>query len=180
MREWRDIEGFINEECAAVVEKLVSKVPENGWIIEIGCYKGRQSALIAAQKKSSVLLSCIDPFPDTFISFDDSQTYKNYTYSDWLSNLQGYPNVEPVKGFSPFNISFIQFSRSPDLIIFNVDRIYDSLNFWNSHLHPAGHFLIHTYNYEHSRITDQLESFLKTNNYSCETMGALSILERKV
>lgn len=180
--DWRKIEGFINEKTADIVQSFVHAVPENGWIVEVGCYKGRQSALIASSKKESVRLSCIDPFPDTHIAFDDSQTYRGYTITDWSSHMHRYPNVEAVRGFSPFPISFLQFSRSPDLLILNIDRAYESLVFWEPHLKPDCPILIHTYSEEHDRILKQIQQYQAEFKgiFSSETAENLTILRRRV
>ena len=40
-----DIPGFMSETELIVIEELASQVPENGIIVELGCYKGRSSIL---------------------------------------------------------------------------------------------------------------------------------------
>lgn len=178
--DWRNIEGFIDDKTAVIVQHCVQEVPPGGWIVEVGCFKGRQSALIATYKAESVLLSCIDPFPDTHIAFDDSQTYRGYTIADWNSHMHHYPNVEAVRGFSPFPISYIQFSRVPDLLVLNIDRAYESLVFWEPHLGSRSVILVHTYKHEHERILEQIRQYLteREGRYSCEIIENLAVLRR--
>lgn len=176
--QWYEIDGFLTHEAASIVETYVKNVPDNGWIIEVGCFKGRQSNFIANKKKESVLLSCIDPFPDNLVHFDDSRTYQNYMFGDWTTNMTGFKNVEPVRGLSPFKISHISFTKQPNLIIFDVDNIIESLIFWHAHLSKNSVILVHTYNYEHSRIVLQVEVFANQYGYQYSQDGMVAILSR--
>jgi len=175
---WQTIDGFLSEQDAMVLAPLIQAVKEDGWIIEIGSFKGRQSSFIAENKKASVRLSCIDPFPDKLVHFDDSRTYQNYMFSEWRQNLEGFANVEAVRGFSPFNISFLSFSKIPDLIIFDVDAVFDSLVFWMRFTNSSTRFVIHTYKHEHQKIVKQIERAVHELGFVVEEAGPLAFLAR--
>lgn len=178
MVHWQAIDGFLSEVDARTLMPLIQAVKEDGWIIEIGSFKGRQSSFIAENKKPSVRLSCIDPFPDKLVHFDDSRTYQNYMFSEWMRHLEGYPNVESVRGISPFNISFLAFTKTPDLIIFDVDSVYDSLVFWSQFSDVNTRFVIHTYKHEHQRILAQVQHAISELCFSCKLEGSLAVLAK--
>lgn len=180
MGDWDKIEGFLSLHDANVIASYIKDIGDSGWIVEIGCFKGRQSAFIAENKKESTVLSCIDPFPDKLIHFDDSRTYRNYMFFEWQDNVKSFANVEAVRSISPFNISFLGFSKSPDLVIFDVDAVFDSLVFWDKFSNHKTKFIVHTYKNEHDRITQQIAEFVNLCGYSIEMFGALAVLEKKV
>lgn len=179
MPGWQTIDGFLKEEDANHIGSAVRAVGEHGWIIEIGCFKGRQSRFIAENKKESVMLSCIDPFPDKLVHFDDSRTYQNYMFHEWQQNLEGFKNVEAVRSISPFNISYISFAKVPDVVIFDVDEVYKSLQFWLRFSDKNTQFIVHTYRQEHTRISDQLTQAQTGLGLKLEYRGSLAILRKE-
>lgn len=179
MADWQKIDGFLTEEDAIAIAPYIQGVGENGWIIEVGCFKGRQSLFIADHKKDSVLLSCIDPFPDNFINYDDSRTYKNYMFYNWQENIKTAKNVEAVRSISPFNISYLSFSKIPDLIILDVDSVFNTLLFWSRYVDSRTVFLVHTYRHEHDRIASQLEVAKKEIGFAVSYKNSLAVLKRE-
>jgi len=136
------IPGTTTDDQLKIVTILSSKVPQDGWIVEVGCLHGRQSVHICEYKDTSVMLTCIDPFPES------STTEHNisYTKMDWINNTKSYNNVNMVRGLSPPNIAFLQFEKQVDLVILDINDVLDSLDFWNTHLKSGGTIVVHTYN----------------------------------
>jgi len=134
--------GTTTDEQLSTVATLTRAVPDEGWIVEVGCFRGRQSVHIAEHKHDSVMLTCIDPFPDV----PTTEQGVSYTKMDWINNTKGHNNVNMVRGLSPLNIAFLQFEKSPDLVILDLNDVLDSLDFWNIHLRVGGSIVVHTYN----------------------------------
>lgn len=57
-----DIPGWMRPEDLAVLYKLAGQVPENGSIIEFGCFLGRSTDALHKGKKQSVSLTVVDSF----------------------------------------------------------------------------------------------------------------------
>jgi len=57
-----DIPGWMSERDLEVLNKLASYVPENGNILEIGCFVGRSTSALYYGKHNSVTLEVVDTF----------------------------------------------------------------------------------------------------------------------
>lgn len=65
MRSVEDMNALPGQVCVGEMKRLqelATRVPENGLVVEIGCYKGKSSAAIASGLKPSVKFVCIDPW----------------------------------------------------------------------------------------------------------------------
>lgn len=137
-----NIEGTTLDEQLAVAKVLAEGVPEQGWIIEVGCFKGRQSVVLGKHKSDTVLLTCLDPFPD----MPDTGAMYVYSGSDWLKNTQSLTNVEMAKGYSPINMKHVTFAKGASLVVIDMNAVRESLDFWKRFVVVGGKFLVHTYN----------------------------------
>jgi hypothetical protein len=63
-----DIPGLINEKELMILSSLAGYVPENGSILEIGCFLGRSTTALYMGKHDSVSLDVVDKFKDPFNS----------------------------------------------------------------------------------------------------------------
>lgn len=101
--------GWFNELDQCGLEQLVSYLPKDPVIIEIGSFLGR-SALIMAQARPDATIYCIDawePFP---ISESGYQFMTGYfpgcevnAYERFLEYTASYPQIKPVRGKSPLS-----------------------------------------------------------------------------
>ena len=57
-----DVPGWMTEVDLNVLYKLASLGPENGSILEVGCFLGRSTSALFAGKKTSVTLTVVDTF----------------------------------------------------------------------------------------------------------------------
>jgi hypothetical protein len=73
-----DIPGWMTERDVRLLGHLVTYVPENGSILEIGCFFGRSTAALIDGKKKSASLEIIDPFEDmrTWAGFTAIPTFE--------------------------------------------------------------------------------------------------------
>ena len=162
--DFQEIPGMTSPVQLDLVSRLCYNVPENGWIVEIGCYCGRQSLVIGRSKKDSILLSCIDYFP-------------NEDYDDWKEYTSYLKNVEAVKTKSPLGLSNVMFSKLINLLIIDLNDIYDNLIYWHKFVEINGCIVVHTYEYED--LFQEVDKFLKNHtNFSHNDLGYTSILTR--
>lgn len=175
------IKTTLDEHQAEIAIEAAAGAPQGGWIVEVGCYHGRGTVLLGEAKHSSVLLTCIDPFPESPIFEDcDRFIFSDYSVKDWDRNTKHLTNVERVRGFSPINISFISFSRQPDLIVIDLNKVHESLSFWDRFLAPGGKFLVHTYypSAGFPEVFDQVKTFLKYHAYQLDDRDCSVILTK--
>ena len=57
-----NIPGWMTDADLSVLYKLASLVPDNGSILEVGCFLGRSTSALYAGKKKSVSLTVVDTF----------------------------------------------------------------------------------------------------------------------
>jgi hypothetical protein len=137
-----EIKGTTTDEQIELASLLAANVRQRGWIVEVGCFRGRQTVALGEAKHPSVLLTCLDPFP---VVTNIYSAYK-YTEQEWKDNTKHLTNIEQVRGYSPINISNIAFTKQVDLVTIDMDDVADSLNFWKPFVHKGGKILVHTYN----------------------------------
>lgn len=175
------IKTTLDEHQAEIASEAAAGVPQGGWIVEAGCYHGHGTVLLGEAKHPSVLLTCIDPFPESQM-FEDNDRYifSDYSVKDWGRSTRHLVNVECVRGFSPINISYISFSRKVDLVVIDLNRVHDSLSFWDRFIAPGGRFLVHTYypNAGFPEVFDQVKTFLKYHTYSLDDRDCSVILTK--
>lgn len=112
-------------------KKFVDICPENGRIIEVGCWKGRSSAFLAVEIINSgkkINFDCVDTWlgsPNESEHQNDSFVQKNELYELFLSN------TEPVKHIiNPIRLTSKEASKlypdnSIDIIFIDACHDYD-------------------------------------------------------
>lgn len=159
-----------------------SAVPKDGWIVEIGCWRGYSTVILGDAKDPSVLLTCIDPFPSTSVPKEtENGLYPGYSLDEWKKNTQDIPNLEYIRGFSPADLFNVPFTKPPNVVMIDLKQISESLIFWDKLMVSGGKFLVHTY-YPSSGFTDlidEIKEFLKTRSYHLEDLDYSAILTKK-
>jgi len=150
---FQDIPGTTSPDQLELVSKLSYEVPKNGWIVEVGCYCGRQSIVLGRAKDDSVLLTCVDEFPEW---------NGDYGFSDWVETTAYLKNVEPLRAKSPILISnmVLSVSKQIDLLVIDFNDILPSLLFWGEFVGSGGKIVIHTYG--DNELTDVVDQYLAT------------------
>lgn len=153
------IPGWTSRIKLETLAKLASEVPEGGWIVEIGSYVGRSSYALGMNKKDSVLLTCIDPWPTekfnqvplrtTLYGTDHEQMH--YSIEQWKKNTQGIKNVETIRMWMPLDVnSSLIFKKKAHLLFIDGGHTYEethqNLHDWVMHrMAPGGKVIIDDY-----------------------------------
>ena len=178
------IPGTTAEEQRQLASKLASEVTEDGWIIEVGSFHGRQTVAMVESKSDSVQLTCIDTFPfEQSLTHVNHRFWKDYCLGDWQNNTSHLKNTGSVMCISPPDIPNISFTKEVDLLVFDIDWIMTSNLFWDRCIKIGGKFLIQTYEEsiqdEPERVLNQVLEFKKTTDcYTMERVPNSTILTK--
>lgn len=115
MKYRTDIEGYMSEKELDQIAIWANDVPSGGVIIEFGSYYGRSSVCWAMNCDPSVTIYCIDKFVLEEKEF----------YDDFLKNVSSFKNVIPIKGRSPWDITY----NGPPVDLFFMDASHTNPNF---------------------------------------------------
>lgn len=94
-----NIHGYMNERELEIIAEKAAEVPENGVIVELGCYKGKSSVAWASSCHPSVKVYCIDMFTPPDLS-------EPSFYDEFIENTKHLPNIIPLKGLCPILLDY--------------------------------------------------------------------------
>lgn len=168
---FQEIPGTTSPEQLDIVSRLSYSVPNDGWIVEVGCYCGRQSIVLGRSKHKSVLLTCIDIFPESGT---------DYIFRDWKNTTEYIANIEPVRMTSPpaiiFNMNY-SVTKPIDLLVIDLNDVYINLLFWSAFVGINSKIAIHTYN--DSVLQQEVVKFARNHtNFNHIDESCTSVLER--
>jgi len=104
MNHYTEIPGWTYNRELRILEKLASCVPENGSIVEIGCFLGRSVSALYSGKNESVTLDVIDPF-DGKVQYSNLNI-TNYTASYLLGNESLFIEAQKIANQSDWIQAF--------------------------------------------------------------------------
>ena len=135
------IPGFMSESELQIICEIAATVPENGVIVELGCYKGRSSVAWASSCHPSVKVYCIDMFTPPDLS-------EPSFYEEFLNNTKHLNNIIPIKGLCPILLDY----PGDQIDIFFNDATHSNPYDWNNidyfrkYVKPGGLLMGHDYN----------------------------------
>ncbi len=154
------IPGWMTFRELDVIELLAAQVPENGLVVEVGCFLGRSAWAWSQSIPQSARLVCIDPwymgyenygkvyfeelepkFPRLHGegSFDSLQEFK--------ANMKDCSNLEIIQAISPQGIKWD--GRKIDALFLDGDHSLQSMlenfEFWLPHMQNTGIICGHDY-----------------------------------
>ena len=139
------IPGWSDVNKLRYLAKLATRVPEDGWIVEIGSFCGRSAYALGMNKKQSVKLTCFDQFPYQPQSIPNScygDLSMNYCYEAFLHNMREVENLETGRIIMPLKIDFLSFTKQIDLIFIDCVHTYDAvkadIDTWFKFMKPGG------------------------------------------
>ncbi len=136
-----NIQGLMNERELEIIAEVASQVPENGVIVELGCYKGLSSVAFASACHPSVKVYCIDMFTPPDLS-------EPSFYDEFIENTKHFPNIIPIKGVCPI---LLDYPGDMIDIFFNDATHYNpydwnNIEFFRKFIKPGGLLMGHDYN----------------------------------
>lgn len=154
-----DIPGWSSEEKLNMLARYASDVKDSGWIVEIGCYVGRSTYALGMNKKDSVTLTCIDPWPKQQFGGrpykDDILGYprnsgEEYNFETWQMYTRNIKNIDPMRMWAPLSHdSVIKPSKKADLVFIDgghtEEETYENIVYWNEILAKGGTIIIDDY-----------------------------------
>ena len=150
------IPGWMPKSQLKILETIVSKVPTNGTIIEVGSFVGRSSWCIAKTAPTAKVY-CLDIWNAELyphappVSLDPNVILDDFGNAESIEQAKGSlenfkfftkdcPNIIPVRGTSPTDFS--AWDVKADLVF--LDGIHSNpgfkadLEFWINHVKPGG------------------------------------------
>lgn len=89
-----NVPGWMTTADLNVLHKLASIVPDNGAILEVGCFLGRSTAALYAGKKQSVSLTVVDTF-QTHTGYDtDYDIFKERVSEEGVTYVDAFGSKE--------------------------------------------------------------------------------------
>jgi len=136
------IPGYLHPLEARFLFWLAGKVPENGLALEVGSYKGKSSAYLAAGLTSAARLACVDTWRNDAMPYDAPSD----VMPEFLHNVGEYRNkIETHQGTSVEIAA--GWSRPLDLLFIDGDHSYEGcrtdMQAWLDFVRPGGWIAFH-------------------------------------
>lgn len=150
-----------------------ARVPENGWIVEVGTFCGRSAFVLAANSDPSVKVTCIDPWwfdhGDRYVAEHYQNTLGNrdcyYSLENCSKNLAQFGDrVELVKATSPyFHPRFTE--QKADMFFIDGDHsgevVKKELKLYYNNLAENGTIVVDDYqHYKYADMTREVQNFV--------------------
>ena len=136
------IPGYLHPLEARFLFWLAGRVPEGGLALEIGSFKGKSSANLAAGLKPGARLACVDTWQNQAMPYDPTVD----VLPEFLRNTENYRDrIDTCRGSSVAIAA--NWSRPLDLLFIDGDHSYEGcssdLRAWLSFLKPGGWIAFH-------------------------------------
>jgi len=169
-----DIPSLMSSSDLDAIYKLVSYLPENSNILEIGCFLGSVTCTIKEACKSSNLY-CVDVWSDEVHNrymqgYDRKTINKDITSNsiEWQKNTNHLENVYMYKN----NSMYVEFDTKFDFIFIDGDHTYNNVRAelikYSKYLTPNGYIAGHDYGI--APCTKAITEFATNNNLAVWTM----------
>jgi predicted O-methyltransferase YrrM len=114
------IPGYLHPLEQCFLYWLAASVPRNGLALEIGSFKGKSSACIAAGLPQGARLACVDTWQNDAMPYDE----KSDSMNEFLDNTRSYRQViEPHRGTSSEVAA--TWDRPIDFLFIDGDHTYE-------------------------------------------------------
>jgi hypothetical protein len=123
-------QGWFSENNINTYRKLVSKIPNNGSMIEIGVWKGRSLCSVSDIIKSkNITVYAIDTFLGTESELQSTHQEAKYKTikEQFIYNISSFGILENVKVFELTSEEFSKFHLPADLVFIDGDHSYKSI-----------------------------------------------------
>ncbi len=121
---------------------LANRVPKGGLALEIGSFKGKSSACLAAGLQQDAQLACVDTWRNDAMPYDSSDD----VMSEFLQNVSNYRNVIETHRGTSVEVA-ARWERPIDLLFIDGDHSYEGcssdLRAWADFVRPGGWIAFH-------------------------------------
>ena len=136
------IPGYLHPLEARFLYWLAAKVPANGLALEVGSYKGKSSAHLAAGLTPTARLACVDTWQNDAMPYDPATD----VLPEFLENIGEYRSLIKTHRGRSAEVA-ADWSQPIDLLFIDGDHSYEGcstdLQAWLSHVRPGGWIAFH-------------------------------------
>ena len=179
-----DVPGYLSEEDMQAITELVSMLPQNGLLVEIGTFLGKSAVEWAKniqQQSKDYKIICIDSFNSPIEILRDLLQEAEFTIPEADSQLtmfkhytKEFSSVQPLEAF--FDKDF-EFNQTIDLVFEDSDHSQRALNyalpFWWQRIRPGG--ILSGHDYWGREIKTAVDTFAVLNGLTVKTFAGSSI-----
>jgi predicted O-methyltransferase YrrM len=159
---YKTIEGWFGPTEEVLYQEVVDRVSESAHFVEVGCFKGKSSAMMAvmiANSGKDIKFDCVDTFEGSpehqkGASFEDGDVVKGTLFDTFTKNVEPVKYyINPIVGKS-VEVAESYEDESIDFLFLDADHVeesvYADLCAWWPKIKPNGVFAGHDYD-----ITDK-------------------------
>ena len=136
------IPGYLHPLEGRFLYWLAGRVPAKGLVVEVGSYKGKSSAHLAAGLKATARLACVDTWTNDAMPYDSNSD----VMPEFLQNTEVYR--EKIAVFRGTSVEIAKdWTRPIDLLFVDGDHSYEGcssdLKAWLGFVRPGGRIAFH-------------------------------------
>lgn len=149
MKKFEEITGWFSVEDSKTYQYLITNIPEDGTIVEIGCWLGKSSSFLADAKKPNQKIICVDTWEGSASELETNHTLvKTHDIYEIFKDNMGdrdyqaikKPSVEAAKSFE---------DNSLDAVFIDAEHTYNAvkadIEAWYPKLKNGGYISGHDY-----------------------------------
>lgn len=152
--DWTDIRGYVTRQQAEIFKELISGLPDDSLIVEIGSLKGRSSVmmgLLARELNKSVHILSVD----NFSGCDSKGKPYNVDLNEFLANIQKFGLGQVIFPIVGDSIAVAETLSHPiDLWFYDAGHTnketVDNFNKWRPLLKDGATVVFHNYDWTDS------------------------------
>lgn len=137
MEQWKDVPGWFSEADVAAYRHVVSLLPANSRVVEVGSFLGKSAvSILPLCLEKSHQLFCVDKWTYTEKELCEHIAPGDYARLNWndllshfASNVKEYKNyVTPIRLFSTEAAQvFLRLGITLDFVFIDAEHTYDSV-----------------------------------------------------
>lgn len=151
--KWTDVVGFFNDSHQEEYARLINLLPDEAFMVEVGCYRGKSLCSVAEIiKKKRLNVIAIDLFDDVSYTYDEANVTQSRDgmLNDFIKNIEAF-GLRMQIAF--YKISSVQAAKKiapkADLVFIDAAHDYDSvkadIEAWEPLVKPGGILCGHDY-----------------------------------
>ena len=165
MKTFEEITGWFTVEDAKTYEYLITNIPENGTIVEVGCWLGKSSSFLVDAKKPNQKVICVDTWKGSPSELDTHHTLvKTSNIFEIFKDNMGDRDYQAIKKSSVEAAKSFE-DDSLDAVFIDAEHTYDAvkadIEAWYPKLKNGGYISGHDYYMGWPGVCQAVDSFFK-------------------